>query len=141
MWGPVRPHDDFLFRFDCFACNTMVSSALLAAALAIAPLAAAQSSNSSSSSSGSTYGASLGACSGNVTLRQTGLASAGNQTLSQEETAYIMNRRSKTLLSSLKTWMGSNATQVYNGSLDTVEQLPTIALAISGGGDRAALYG
>lgn len=65
--------------------------------------------------------------SGNIIQHSPNLR-AGNQTLNPDELAYIKNRRANTLLSSLKTWMGSNASQIYNGSLDTVEQLPTIAL-------------
>ncbi|KAL8283472.1 hypothetical protein RQP46_005575 [Phenoliferia psychrophenolica] len=61
----------------------------------------------------------------------------------QAESTYLSSR--KTLaLSSLKAYLnGTLASKVYGASLDTLNEttMPTLGIAVSGGGDRAALYG
>lgn len=54
-----------------------------------------------------------------------------------------MAGRKALLPAALKTYLGGLSSTVYGGNLSaaTIADLPTIALSISGGGNRAALYG
>lgn len=92
-----------------------------------------------------------GACPTAPLLRNAGLPSGKNQTLNayvaparartdpgSDEAAYVAKRKS---LATLQTYLGGSAAAVYGGSLSSGVELPTIAIAVSGGGDRAALYG
>ncbi|KAM0755886.1 hypothetical protein T439DRAFT_376171 [Meredithblackwellia eburnea MCA 4105] len=81
-------------------------------------------------------------CSSNVTLRLGGTPQSGNQTLNSDEAAYIQARKTAAL-ASLKTYLGPLASSVFNGSLDllTTSTMPTLGIAISGGSERASLFG
>ncbi|KDE03719.1 hypothetical protein MVLG_05789 [Microbotryum lychnidis-dioicae p1A1 Lamole] len=84
-------------------------------------------------------------CPGTNVLRQAGVAGpshTGNQILNTDETAYVQARKGQ-VVSELASWLGDRASTVYSGSLNasTNATVPTIAIALSGGGDRAALYG
>lgn len=60
----------------------------------------------------------------------------------QAEVAYVAERKVEALVS-FKAYLGSLASTVYGGNLDTLNSsvMPTLALAVSGGSERASLYG
>lgn len=58
--------------------------------------------------------------------------------LRSDEIAYVKARQAL-LPAAFTTWLGPNASAIYAGDLSN--EIPTVALSISGGGDRAALYG
>lgn len=60
-------------------------------------------------------------------------------TFEQAESTYVAARKAL-VPASLKTYLGDRSSTVYGASLDEAEA-PTIGIAISGGGNRAALYG
>lgn len=62
--------------------------------------------------------------------------------MSSDEVAYIKGRQAL-IPAALKVYLGDSASAVYGGSLDALgpSNLPVVGLSISGGGDRAALYG
>lgn len=68
----------------------------------------------------------------------------GNQTLNSFEAEYIAQRR-PIADAALKDWLSKNnlTSSVYGGDFGSVNSssLPTISIALSGGGNRAALYG
>ncbi|ORY72587.1 lysophospholipase catalytic domain-domain-containing protein [Leucosporidium creatinivorum] len=81
---------------------------------------------------------------GSAHLRSAGTPAEGNQALNPAEAAYVAKRQVKAS-AAFKKWLKHNdlTSKVYSGNLDKVKEdnLPTIALGVSGGGTRAALYG
>lgn len=72
------------------------------------------------------------------------LTRTGNQTLSQGEQAYTQARKAQAD-EALRTWLsrGNLSSTVYGGDFASVNasNLPSIALSLSGGGERAMLCG
>jgi lysophospholipase len=68
----------------------------------------------------------------------------GNQKLNPAEVAYVVKRQVKANLA-FKKWIKYNKLtyKIYAGDFDKAKEdnLPTIAVGVSGGGTRAALYG
>ncbi|SCV67041.1 BQ2448_5687 [Microbotryum intermedium] len=114
-------------------CDSFKMGTSFVTLLAVASLASA------------TFAPNYVACPSSNVLRQAGVAGpsrTGNQSLNTGETTYIQARKGQ-VVSELASWLGSRASAVYAGSLNssTNATVPTIAIALSGGGDRAALYG
>ena len=54
-----------------------------------------------------------------------------------------MNSRKQLAQASLRSWLGDKITTVYGGNFDslTTDQIPNLAVSLSGGNFRAALFG
>lgn len=77
-----------------------------------------------------------------VTLRNSGSVAKGTQALHPDEAAYLAARKVNTA-SALRTYIDHTTTKkAWGGSrkLLTAETAPVIALALSGGGERASLF-
>ncbi|KAK4058742.1 hypothetical protein OIO90_000186 [Microbotryomycetes sp. JL221] len=89
------------------------------------------------------YAPVTGPCPSNTTLiRNAGTPSGGNQTLNPQESSYVSARKSNAD-QALRTWFDRNniTSTVFAGNLSGDSTLPTIGIALSGGGNRAALFG
>lgn len=68
--------------------------------------------------------------------------SAGNQTLNPLEVAYVQDRAAL-VPDALSAYLESHASTVYAGNISSANasSFPVVGIALSGGGNRAALYG
>ncbi|KAM0792425.1 hypothetical protein ACM66B_005102 [Microbotryomycetes sp. NB124-2] len=84
-----------------------------------------------------------GACPQNTTiLRDAGTPAGGNQTLNPQESEYVAARKGQAD-EALRLWLDrlNITTSVFAGNLSGNDTLPTVGIALSGGGNRAALFG
>lgn len=63
-----------------------------------------------------------------------------NQSLNEFEIEYVSTRQSTVILDAWQTWLGNASDLGYNFS-QLQASLPTVGIALSGGGYRAAQYG
>ncbi|KAF9812537.1 hypothetical protein IEO21_06176 [Rhodonia placenta] len=81
-------------------------------------------------------------CPSESLIRQAGTPQAKNQTLHPNEQKYVRARK-QIAKQSMQSWLGSNMTKVYSGDFSklSVDDVPNIAISVSGGNFRAALFG
>src|SRR6267154_4114276 len=122
----------------------MISALLVASSLPL--LAVAQSAASLA------YTPVYGSCPSGFTLvRQTGSSAAGNQTLNPQEAVYISARKSNVLPNAWKTYLSnidatnvslpSYVSSILSGNNSGTADYPSLGIACSGGGWRAAMFG
>ncbi|KAK4053035.1 hypothetical protein OIV83_001770 [Microbotryomycetes sp. JL201] len=84
-----------------------------------------------------------GSCPSNTTLlRNAGTPAGGNQTLNPQESEYVAARKGQAD-EALRMWLDrlNISSSVFAGNLSGNDTLPTVGIALSGGGNRAALFG
>ncbi|KDQ10745.1 hypothetical protein BOTBODRAFT_115259 [Botryobasidium botryosum FD-172 SS1] len=74
-------------------------------------------------------------------LRHAGTPQSNDQALHPDEATYV-NSRKQLVQSALVNWLGDKASTVYGGNLASLsaDQLPNLAISLSGGNFRAALF-
>ncbi|GAA93647.1 hypothetical protein E5Q_00291 [Mixia osmundae IAM 14324] len=112
-----------------FRCLSLLLLAHSLDAAAIAPLPGAVSSG---------YAPTMGACPSTPLVRDTGSPLKGSQAVSAEEAAYVASRQA-TLPTLWNTYISSTGTGYTKAQF--TKGYPNFGIAVSGGGERAALYG